>query len=112
MLTEIEQFLFEANRAHLLLGVEKYETEFVIMISPIDDLSKSKSFSFKQTQDLSEENVWKESVNVDFPTNIIGFDSTKRSNETWKFCLHTDEVEWNFISNWPESITKISSEPE
>ena len=36
------------------------------------------------------------------PWDIIGFDAEPLSDGVWRFCLHTDCVEYGFESLWPQ----------
>jgi hypothetical protein len=103
MLTKIEQYLFENNQTHLLLSLEKFENDWIVVIAP--GKNKSKSFVFSNVDELWEEAVWNDNKTIAFPLDIIGFDSKKQFNGKWKFCLNTYEMEWGFISNWPKRIT-------
>jgi hypothetical protein len=37
-----------------------------------------------------------------FPWDVIGFDAEPLAAGRWRFCMHTDQVEYTFESNWPE----------
>ena len=51
---------------------------------------------------VSVDDSYSEPDEMEKPWDIIGFDCDQLRNERWRFCLHTDCIEYVFDSTWPE----------
>lgn len=102
MPSKIEKFAFGGNIIHNLTSLEKQNDAWLITVSPAHDDSTPKSFRFQQAQEKYEQDLTENGESIAFPLSIIGFDSKPLPSGLWEFCLNASDIEWGFISKWPE----------
>jgi len=103
MLSQIEEFILGGNVAHDLISLNKSGDFWLITVSPTYDRNVKKSFKFQNVQEKYEQDLTDEGEGLEYPLPIVGFDSKPLSNGLWDYCLNTADIEWGFVSNWPEN---------
>jgi hypothetical protein len=105
-MTAIEQALFSDNSAHCVSHFDLSPRVLILTLHPWEHKEDAVRAQFQRPHVLSTDDSHAEEV-CNLPWDIIGFDSEQLSNGSWRFCLHTDCIEYVFDSSWPQ-ITKVS----
>ena len=106
MLTKIEDALFQGkNQPHAITEFVISNDSISLKVTPWIETIYSRYFilkikaTFKKVLIISKE-ILEEPV--EYPWNIIGFDSEPILNNRWDFYLCTDCIAYGFESDWPE----------
>ena len=105
MLTKIEDALFQGkNQPHAITEFVISNDSISLKVTPwiepgIPDANNIIKATFKKVLIISKE-ILEEPV--EYPWNIIGFDSEPILNNRWDFYLCTDCIAYGFESDWPE----------
>jgi hypothetical protein len=105
-MTRIEQALFLDNSAHCIGSFELSSEALVLTLHPWERTEISTLARFERPRIVSTDDRHADGEH-ELPWDIIGFDSEQSPSGDWRFCLHTDCIEYVFDSPWPE-ITKIA----
>lgn len=108
-MTPIEQALFRDGSAHCVSSFDLSQNALVLVIHPWLQANVATQARFEKPHIVSIDASYADE-NSELPWDIIGFDSAQLSGEYWRFCLHTDSVEYAFESTWPQ-ITKFIVKP-
>jgi hypothetical protein len=103
-MTLIEQALFLDGSAHCVRSFELSPEALVLTLYPWQRVDSSTQARFDRPRLVSTDDSYADDER-ELPWDIIGFDSKQLPEGGWRFCLHTDCIEYVFDSPWPE-ITK------
>ena len=112
-LSQIENYLYEADLiGHAVMNFEEKSGTIVLTIAPWPytndpdpDMSRKKVAAFDNAVITSRE-ILEEGATLEYPWDIIGFDSYERGNDRYEFVLHCDEIEIAFESLWPKLLNQ------
>ena len=105
-MTAIEKALFQNDRLHWVGSIDWPSDTLVITIYPFQNPYLVTEALFERVRLISMDNSYADEERW-LPWDIVGFDSELVSDEVWRFCLHTNCVEYVFESYWPQ-ISKPS----
>ncbi len=100
-MTTIEQALFRNSTAHCISAIDIANDVIAITLHPWERPELTSRARFEGVKILSVDNSYADTDAMELPWDIIGFDSDKLSDDMWRYCLHTDAVEYCFESKWP-----------
>jgi hypothetical protein len=104
-LTKIEDALFRGqNRTHAITEFAISSDSITIRLAPwidpgIPDSNALVKATFKKAVIKSKEILGDA---IEYPWDIVGFDSEPVLNNRWDFYLCTDCIAYGFESDWPE----------
>jgi hypothetical protein len=110
-LTKIEDALFRGqNRTYAVTEFVTLNDRILLKLAPwiesggevTPDSKAVVEARFNNADVRSKETNEQASDDIEYPWDIIGFDSDPISDNRWSFCLHTDCIEYLFESDWPE----------
>jgi hypothetical protein len=101
MFTAIEKFLYGAGGTHGVVAITLSADRLVLSVAPWSSLSVVKVAEFMEPKITSIEVYADNTVDLNLPWDIIGFDSYPLSEPRWKFVLHCAGIEYVFESRWP-----------
>jgi len=99
-LTEIEGILFAKNVAHVVAAFDLTADTMTLVVHPRDAPDEKIRARFLFVVVKSTDDSYSDGK-VHLPWEIIGIDSTSLPNHRWRFCLHTEAIEYNFEAEWP-----------
>jgi hypothetical protein len=105
-MTAIEQALFRDGSAHCVSSFELSPDALVLTLHPWERAGLATQARFERPHIVSTDDSHA-AADVELPWDIIGFDSERLPDGGWRFCLHTDSIEYVFDSSWPE-VTKAA----
>ena len=100
-MTAIEQALYSNGTAHWVVAFELRDNTVTVTSHPCDRPELLTLLTFDQAMMLSIDDSYADDGDQSFPWDIIGFDSEPVSSERWRYCLHTDKIEYCFEAEWP-----------
>ena len=101
-LQEIETALFHGNAIHHVVSMGRTGKVFTVLLQPFQRSQCGTRAEFADCRFTSHEPTLLEGDEMDYPCEIIGFDSQSLPGDRWRFCLCTDKVELIFESRWPD----------
>src|SRR5262245_44609688 len=99
-MTPIEHALFLDGSTHCVSSFHLSTEELVLTLHPWGRSDGFTRVRFKSPQIISTDDRYADGQEL--PWDIIGFDSDRLPSGDWRFCLHTDCIEYVFDSPWPE----------
>ncbi len=105
-MTVIEGALFHDLSAHWVVSFALSAEELRLTLHPCLREDVLTEAVFPNPQNVSQDDSYSDGNDRDFPWDIIGFDSEPLADGRWRFCLHTDAVEYVFESEWPEIVKR------
>ena len=103
-MTAIEQALFRNGSAHCVRSFELSSEALVLTLHPWEQAEVATQARFDRPRIVSTDDSHADD-DRELPWDIIGFESEPLPDGAWRFCLHTDAIEYVFESSWPQ-ITK------
>jgi hypothetical protein len=100
-MTAIEQALFRDGSAHCVSFFELSSDALVLRLHPWERADVATQARFDRPRIVSTDNSHA-ADDPELPWDIIGFDSELLPDGGWRFCLHTDSIEYVFDSSWPQ----------
>ncbi len=100
-MTTIEQALFRDGSAHWVSAFQLSSEALLLTLHPWDRAELATQARFERPRIISAEDSHADD-NRELPWDIIGFDSEPLPDGSWRFCLHTDSIEYVFDSPWPQ----------
>ena len=100
-MTRIEEALFLNRSAHCVSAFELSPEALALTLHPWERRDTSVHAVFDLPTIVSRDDYADDGY--DLPWDIIGFDSEPLSRGLWRFCLHTDCIEYVFDSPWPRT---------
>lgn len=100
-MTLIEQALFHDGSAHWVSAFELSAVELKLTLHPCLREHALTRAVFLNPRNVSKDDAHSNEDERELPWDIIGFDADQLADGTWRFCLHTDAVEYVFDSAWP-----------
>jgi hypothetical protein len=94
--TAIEQALFRGGSAHCVSSFELSSDALVLTLHPWERADLTTRARFEKPHIVSTDISHGEAREL--PWDIIGFDSEQLPDGGWRFCLHTDSIEYVFDS--------------
>lgn len=117
-MSEIEKALFVDGTVHYITSFALLAEEIMLTVCPgrgIRDADTQVALTRGRFLQVNPNRVFCEVFDakdgIGLPWDIIGFDSDPLDDGYWRFCLHTDCVEYLFESKWPE-ITRVNGRRE
>jgi hypothetical protein len=107
-MTPIEQALFFDGSAHCVSFFASSSEALVLTVHPWERADVATQARFDRPRDVSTDNSYADGDH-DLPWDIIGFDSEQLPDGGWRFCLHTDAIEYVFDSFWPQIFKAAAS---
>ncbi len=110
-MTPIERALFQDHGVHWIYAFELSPDAITLSLHPstapeaTTPPSSACTFARFIRPSVVSIDDYSDDEGLEFPWDIIGFESEPLSDGRWRFCLHTDLIEYTFESAWPE-ITK------
>jgi hypothetical protein len=99
-MTEIETASFIDSSTHRVSSIAYSPARFVVCLHPSQDETFEVRVAFTQVSNMRVDTSHNDGE-LDFPWDIIGFDSKPLAGGRWAFVLHTDMVEFLFQASWP-----------
>jgi hypothetical protein len=99
--TAIEQALFRDGSAHCVSSIRLSSEELLLTLHPWERAAVVVQASFHRPRIVSTDDTHA-GDDIELPWDIIGFDSEQLPDGGWRFCLHTDAIEYVFDSSWPQ----------
>ena len=99
-MTPIEQALFSNSAAHWVADFELTGKTIALVLYPYDRPEIQTRARFESVEVLSIDDSYADR-DAGLPWDIIGFDSEPLAANRWRFCLHTDAIEYCFEAGWP-----------
>ena len=90
------------DSAHWVTALEVSPSSVAVTLCSSRHPERSRRAIFASTEMVSVDDSYSEPDEMEKPWDIIGFDCDQLRNERWRFCLHTDCIEYVFDSTWPE----------
>ena len=100
-MTPIEQALFRDGSAHCVSSFELSSDALVLTLHPWEWADVVTQARFDRPRVVSMDDSHADD-DRELPWDIIGFDSELLPDGHWRFCLHTDSIEYVFDSPWPQ----------
>ncbi len=100
-MTSIEQALFRDGSAHWVSSFALSSDALVLTLYPGERPVVATRARFDRPRMVSTDHSYADD-NCELPWGIIGFDAEQLPEGGWRFCLHTDSIEYVFDSPWPE----------
>ena len=100
-MTPIEQTLFWNGTAHWIAAFGIHGDRIEFTLHPWDRPELRMHATFDNAKVLSVDD-YSDDGDRAFPWDIIGFDSEPISADRWRYCLHTDKMEYCFEAGWPD----------
>ena len=100
-MTTIEQVLFCDGSAHCVSAFQLSSEALLLTLHPWQRSDLAIQARFERPRFISVDDSHADDGR-ELPWDIIGFDSEKLADGGWRFCLHTDSIEYVFDSPWPE----------
>lgn len=100
-MTRIEKALFHDACAHCICSFDLTPEALILTLHPWERPEAATHARFEQPQIVSIDDSYADG-DRELPWDIIGFDSERLPGGGWRFCLHTDCVEYVFDARWPE----------
>jgi hypothetical protein len=100
-MTPIEQALFRNNSAHCVMAFEHAGDVIAVVLHPWKQPELASLARFECVKILSVDDSYADG-DGELPWNVIGFDSKPLAGNRWRYCLHTDAIEYCFEAGWPE----------
>ncbi len=100
-MTPIEQALFRDGSAHCVSSFELSPDALVLTLHPWERADVAARARFERPRIVSKDDSHADD-DRELPWDIIGFDSAQLPDGGWRFCLHTDSIEYIFDSAWPQ----------
>ena len=100
-MTAIEQALFRDGSAHCVSFFELSSDALVLTLHPWERADVATQARFDRPHIVSTDDSHADE-NRELPWDIIGFDSQQLPDGGWRFCIHTDSIEYVFDSAWPQ----------
>jgi len=100
-MTEIEQALFRDGSPHWVSSFKWSSEALFLTLHPWDRADATTHARFDRPRVVSTDDSYA-GENRELPWEIIGFDSEQLPDGGWRFCLHTDAMEYVFDSAWPQ----------
>ena len=100
-MTPIEKTLFFNGTAHWVLVFLARDQRITVTLHPWDRPDLLTHATFEHSKMLSIDDTYADNGDFSLPWDIIGFDSEPVSANRWRYCLHTDKIEYCFEANWP-----------
>ena len=95
-MTPIELALFRDKSAHGVSAFDLSRDALALTLHPKEHRGVSVEARFRKPQLVSVDDSYAE--RRELPWDFIGFDSTQLPDDNWRFCLHTDCIEYVFDS--------------
>jgi hypothetical protein len=102
-MTLIEKALFQVGSAHWVRAIDWPNDDLTLDVHPCQRPEFIIQARFERVRLISMDNSYADEERW-LPWDIIGFDSEPLSDGVWRFCLHTNSVEYVFESRWPQII--------
>jgi hypothetical protein len=99
-MTTIEQALFRNGSAHCVAVFELAGEAIAVVLHPWEQPELQTRARFEGVKVLSVDDSHAD-AGAGLPWDIIGFDSEALVGNRWRFCLHTDAIEYCFEAGWP-----------
>ena len=99
-MTPIEQALFRNGAAHWITAFELAGEALEITLHPCNRAELQTRARFGGVKILSIDDSYAD-ADAGLPWDIIGFDCEPLGGNRWRYCLHTDAVEYCFEGSWP-----------
>ncbi len=100
-MSRIEQALFRDSSAHWVSAFELLSDALVLTLHPGERAAAATHARFERPRIISADASHADD-DGGLPWDIIGFDCEELPDGRWRFCLHTDRIEYVFESPWPE----------
>jgi hypothetical protein len=101
MLTKIEKVLFHDESAHWVSSFANSPEVLELVLHPANRPQAISKARFRNPHIVSVDDSYRDDVR-ELPWDVIGFDSDQLPDGLWRFCLHTDQIEYVFDSAWPD----------
>ena len=92
-MTPIEQALFLNGNKHCVSSFHLSPEALVLTLHPWQRPHVEAHARFDRPRIVSTDDSYAED-NRELPWDVIGFDSEQLPEESWRFCLHTDGIEY------------------
>lgn len=99
-MTPIEQALFRNDAAHCVMAFEHAGDVIAVVLHPWEQPKLASLARFEGVRMLSVDDSYADGDGT-LPWDIIGFDSEPLDGNRWRYCLHTDAIEYCFEADWP-----------
>ncbi len=99
-MTPIEQALFRNGTAHCVADFKLADDVIAIVLHPCERPEVQTHARFEGVKVLSVDDSYAD-ADAGLPWDIIGFDSEPLAGNKWRYCLHTDAIEYCFEAGWP-----------
>jgi hypothetical protein len=99
-MTPIEQALFRNGVAHGVASFELADEAIAVVLHPWERPELQTRARFEGVKVLSVDDSYAD-ADAGLPWDIIGFDSEPLAANRWRYCLHTDAIEYCFEAGWP-----------
>ena len=103
-MTAIEQALFRDGSAHYVTSFALSAEVLLLTLHPWERTDLATHALFDRPWVVSTDDSYA-GEDCELPWSIIGFDSEQLPSGGWRFCLHTDAIEYVFDSAWPQITT-------
>jgi hypothetical protein len=101
-MTVIEEALFRNGSAHWIATFAIAGDIITITLHPWNSPNLLTRATFSQVKVLSVDDSYADVQDGPLPWDIIGFDCEALAENRWRYCLHTDGIEYAFESGWPK----------
>jgi hypothetical protein len=99
-MTPVERALFRDESAHCVAAFAMGGGVIALTLHPWERPELQSRARFEHVRVLSVDDSYADTDTLP-PWDIIGFDSEPLTADRWRYCLHTNAVEFCFEAGWP-----------